>query len=80
MKNYWMIRFKKISFYGMLALFFNILDFLYEKRETCKIPYCFRFTCSGCSDGKERMQAIVDAANQEKVDFIIQLGGFYSFG
>lgn len=27
-------------------------------------------------DGKERMQAVIDAANREKVDFLIQLGDF----
>lgn len=31
---------------------------------------------SAMPDGKERVQAVVDAANKENVDFLIQLGDF----
>ena len=78
MKNYWMIRFKRISFYGMLALFLISWIACTKSEKPVKFLIVSDLHAPDVPDGKERMQAIVDAANQEEVDFII--GGFYSFG
>ena len=76
MKNYWMIRFKKISFYGMLALFLISWIACTKSEKPVTFLIVSDLLAPDVPDGKERMQAIVDAANQEKVDFIIQLGDF----
>lgn len=47
-----------------------------DKKGTIRFAIVSDLHAPDLPDGKERMQAVVDAANENKVDFLIQLGDF----
>lgn len=76
MKNYLMAGLKRLSFCGMFILFLTCWTACTKSDKPVKFLIVSDLHAQDVPDGKERMQAVVDAANQEKVDFIIQLGDF----
>lgn len=76
MKNYWTAGLERFLFYGLFILFLTSWIACTRDDKPVKFLIVSDLHAPDVPDGKERMQAVVDAANQEKVDFVIQLGDF----
>lgn len=70
------IRWGRLYLYGISLLFLTSGLICAKENEPVKFAIVSDLHAPDLPDGKERMQAVVDAANQEKVDFLIQLGDF----
>ena len=63
----------------LMCACFCLLSFTTEKEKPVRFVIVSDLHAQDVPDGKERMQAVVDAANREKADFLIQLGDFIRF-
>lgn len=71
-----MIRLEKLFLYGVFLLFLTSWSACTKEEKPVRFAIVSDFHAPDLPDGKERIQAVIDAANQEEVDFIIQLGDF----
>ena len=69
---------RKIVFYQIYILFTALSLFSCTKKEVQPVRFAIvsDLHAPDIPDGLERMQAVVEAANRENVDFLIQLGDF----
>lgn len=71
-----MIKLEKLFLCGIFLLFLTSWSACTEEEKPVRFAIVSDFHAPDLPDGKERIQAFIDAANQEKVDFVIQLGDF----